>query len=67
MVYYTFTTLSTIGFGDYHPWADEERFFTVIIFLSGVSIFSYLMGILMEIIIKFQKLNKVLDEGDKLE
>jgi voltage-gated potassium channel len=53
MVYYTFTTLSTIGFGDYHPWADEERFFTVIIFLSGVSIFSYLMGILMEIIIKF--------------
>jgi len=27
MVYYTMTTLSTIGFGDYRPWADEERMF----------------------------------------
>lgn len=27
MVYYTMTTLSTVGFGDYRPWADEERLF----------------------------------------
>jgi hypothetical protein len=27
MVYYTMTTLATLGFGDYHPWADEERLF----------------------------------------
>ena len=43
MVYFTFTTLATVGFGDYRPWADEERLFLVIIFLSGVSIFSYLI------------------------
>jgi len=27
MVYYTMTTLATLGFGDYHPLADEERLF----------------------------------------
>jgi hypothetical protein len=53
MIYFTFTTLATVGFGDYHPRADEERLFVVIIFLSGVSIFSYLMGIFIEILRKF--------------
>ena len=53
MIYYTFTTLSTVGFGDYKPLADEERLFTVCIFLAGVSVFSYLMGIFIEILKKF--------------
>ena len=66
MVYYTMTTLSTIGFGDYRPWADEERLFQVIIFISGVSIFSYLMGVFIEILKKFQQLNISLDDGDRL-
>lgn len=66
MVYFTFTTLATVGFGDYRPWADEERLFLVIIFLSGVSIFSYLMGIFIEILKKFQQLYVDLDDGDNL-
>ena len=66
MIYYTFTTLGTIGFGDYHPLADEERIFTVCVFLIGVSVFSYLMGVFIEIIMKFQLLNVDLDEGDQL-
>jgi len=53
MVYYTFTTLSTVGFGDFRPFADEERIFTVCIFIAGVSVFSYLMGIFIEILKKF--------------
>ena len=53
MIYYTFTTLSTIGFGDYRPLSDEERLFTVCVFLIGVSVFSYLMGVFIEIIKKF--------------
>jgi len=52
ITYWTFTTLATIGFGDYHPLADEERFVTVFVFLCGVSVFSYLMGVFMEIIKK---------------
>ena len=67
MIYYTFTTLSTIGFGDYHPCADEEMILSCCVFLSGVSVVSYLMGIFSEILKKFQKLNLDLDEGDQLE
>ena len=67
MIYYTFTTLSTIGFGDYHPCADEEMILSCCFFLSGVSVVSYLMGIFSEILKKFQKLNLDLDEGDQLE
>ena len=52
MTYFTFTTLATIGFGDYHPLADEERLWTVFVFLSGVSVISYLIGIFIEILIK---------------
>ena len=53
MIYYTFTTLATVGFGDYHPRADEEKLLAVCVFLSGVSVISYLMGIFSEILKKF--------------
>lgn len=46
LMYYAFTSLSTVGFGDYHPRADEERAICAIILLLGVAIFSYFMGIL---------------------
>ena len=64
MIYYTFTTLATVGFGDYHPIADEEKMLACFVFLSGVSVISYLMGIFSDILKKFQKLNVDLDEGD---
>ena len=64
MIYYTFTTLATVGFGDYHPCADEEKVLACCVFLSGVSVISYLMGIFGDILKKFQKLNVDLDEGD---
>ena len=41
--------------------------FACCVFLSGVSVVSYLMGIYSEILKKFQKLNLDLDEGDQLE
>ena len=66
MIYYTFTTLATVGFGDYYPCADEEKILACCVFLSGVSVVSYLMGIFSEILKKFQKLNVDLDEGDIL-
>ena len=44
-VYYSFTSLSTVGFGDYHPRSNPERLFVAFILLFGVSIFSYCMGI----------------------
>lgn len=63
-MYFAFTSLSTVGFGDYHPKGDEERFICAFILLFGVAIFSYFMGILFEIIDSSRKLNDDLDEGD---
>ena len=44
VTYYMFTSLSTVGFGDYHPRSDFERIFIAMVLLFGVAIFSYIMG-----------------------
>ena len=49
-MYYAFTSLSTVGFGDYHPRSDEERVLCAFILLFGVAIFSYIMGNFIEMI-----------------
>lgn len=43
-IYYSFTTLSTVGFGDFHPKSDTERIYVALFMLFGVMIFSYIMG-----------------------
>lgn len=43
-VYFAFTSLSTVGFGDFNPRSDVERLITAFILLLGVAIFSYIMG-----------------------
>lgn len=40
MTYYTFTTLSTVGFGDIHPRSNFERILSAITMLVGVLVFS---------------------------
>jgi hypothetical protein len=42
-VYFSFTTLSTVGFGDYNPRSDIERAFMSMGLLFGVIIFSVIM------------------------
>ena len=53
--YYALTTLSTVGYGDYFPISNSERFFAVIIMLGGVAFFSYIMGNFIEIISNYEK------------
>ena len=65
-VYYAFTTLSTVGFGDYSPRSNSERIVCAFVLVFGVAIFSYMMGIFIEILGKYQDLNAELDEGDQL-
>lgn len=48
--YFAFTSLSTVGFGDYHPRGDIERIGCAIILLFGVAIFSYIMSTFIEIL-----------------
>ena len=49
-MYWAFTTLSTVGFGDYNPRSDGERLMCAFFMLFGVAIFSYIMGIFIEIL-----------------
>jgi hypothetical protein len=42
-MYFSLTSLSTVGFGDYHPRANIERIFCAIILILGVMIFSQIL------------------------
>ena len=61
-----FTSLSTVGFGDLHPRGNFERLFCAFILMFGVAIFSYIMGIFIDILSEFQSYNADLDDGDAL-
>jgi len=50
MIYFSFTTLSTVGFGDYTPRSNYERLVGCVILIFGVAIFSYIMGNFIEIL-----------------
>ena len=50
VVYFAFTTLSTVGFGDYNPKSEIERIVTTFILLVGVACFSYIMGQFIDIL-----------------
>ena len=52
VMYFAFTTLSTVGFGDFNPKSDTGRLLCAFILLFGVSIFSYILGIFKEIIVQ---------------
>ena len=52
-IYFAFTSLSTVGFGDYVPCSNIERFIGAFILLFGVSIFSYIMGNFIDILNEF--------------
>jgi hypothetical protein len=43
-MYYTYTTLSTVGFGDIAPRSDPERIICAFILMIGVSVFSIFLG-----------------------
>jgi len=66
VIYFAFTSLTTVGFGDYHPRSDLERVVCAFILLFGVAIFSYIMGTFIEILDEFKNSNAELDDGDSL-
>ena len=56
VVYFMFTTLSTVGFGDFNPKSEIERAIMTFILLIGVATFSYIMSQFISILLDFQKL-----------
>ena len=51
--YFAITTLSTIGFGDFHPVSVFERGIASPILLIGVAVFSFIMGQFSEILMSY--------------
>jgi hypothetical protein len=64
--YFSFTSLTTVGFGDYHPRGNLERFVCAFILLIGVAIFSYIMGNFITILQEMKEFAADLDDGDNL-
>lgn len=54
--YFAITTLSTIGYGDFHPVSISERWIASFILMFGVSMFSFIMGQFIEIMINYKSL-----------
>jgi len=50
-IYYTLTTLATIGLGDYHPLTSAERLLCAFVLISGITLFSYVLNKLSKIAI----------------
>ena len=66
VLYFAFTSLSTVGFGDIRPESDSERLLGAGILLIGVAVFSYIMGIFIGILDQHQNLHADFDDGDVL-
>lgn len=64
--YFFLTTLSSVGFGDYHPRNDYERLLCTLVFLFGCMIFGYVLGNYGDIIVEYENLTADLDMGDEL-
>jgi hypothetical protein len=52
--YYTLTTLSTVGYGDYFPLSDIEVVISLVYILAGAAFFAFIMGSFIEIISNYQ-------------
>ena len=56
--YYALTTLSTIGYGDFLPKSVIEKLIVSGIMMMGVTVFSYIMGCLMNILLSYKQLDE---------
>ena len=66
LMYFSYTTLSTVGFGDFNPRSDFERLVCILILLLGVAIFGLIMGDFQDMIDRFQKLDEEIEDGEQL-
>ena len=66
VAYFAFTSLSTVGFGDLTPRSDLERVIGAVLLLVGVALFTYIMGLFIEMIDELQRINNSYEDGDRL-
>ena len=66
VVYFSLTTLTTIGFGDIHPRTRIERIFGLPLFIFGVAIFGIIMQNFQNMFEDFIKYAEDLEESEFL-
>ena len=66
LLYFSFTSLSTVGLGDYHPRSDFERAVGAFLLLFGVTVTSYVTECVIMMAEKIKIINASLEEKDKL-
>jgi len=64
VMYFSFTTLSTVGFGDLHPKTSQERAAAVLVMLFCTAIFSLILGEFLKIVEKYKLLDEEIGDGD---
>mmetsp|Transcript_25435 Transcript_25435/g.39226 ORF Transcript_25435/g.39226 Transcript_25435/m.39226 type:complete len:139 (+) Transcript_25435:324-740(+) len=62
LTYFSFTTFSTVGFGDFHPISDQERLLGLCILLLGVMVTSFAMDKLRNMIDDIRELRNSHEE-----
>ena len=54
VMYFSFTTLTTVGYGDFHPVSNTEILVWSFVLLFGVTVFSFSMGNFIEMLMNFK-------------
>lgn len=62
VLYWTLTTMTTIGYGDVSPLTSIEALITVVVEVAGASIFGYMIGNIASVIADFDKFSSVQKE-----
>ena len=66
LTYYSVTTLTTVGFGDYYPVSTFERFCASFLMFCGYITFSIMQGQLFDMIEKINTVNEEFNDDDNL-
>eukprot|EP00347_Sterkiella_histriomuscorum_P000318 403376339 len=66
VVYWAFTTLSSLGYGDFYPRNNDERIIAIFVFLFGVALFTFIMNDMMEILMQYQRIKGDNNETESL-
>lgn len=52
--YFTMTTLTTVGYGDFSPKTNMEKVMAIVIMIVGIGFFSYIMGSFNDVISNYE-------------
>jgi hypothetical protein len=66
LTYFMFTSMTTVGLGDYHPRSNKERALSTWMLLFGAALTSFIMENLNTMLKRFNLINKNFEESDKL-